>query len=232
MVELYGCDKMNTREKTFCKKKHKDLMYYNLIHRQDCKATFTVFLGPNGTGKSMSLRYIEDECKDDKTVCLHYSNKSKDIVNTCWDFDINKMINTFRSEGERVNASIFDWLNTEVLKELLTHDKDIYMLFDELDSGLSPNRLYEIIRQWKWIILQEKTRHPERKIYSIFACNSYELYEQILDSNQEEVTTYWLPSKSIIKIDSYEKFKQKYMDYYNFMTVLDAQENEKSLKED
>ena len=83
-------------------------------------------MGPNGTGKSMSLKNIEYECNKENIICKRYSNKHNDIVQN-WR-DISDLFSAFRSEGERIIDSVEKWASRELVKDLLTNEDDIYCL--------------------------------------------------------------------------------------------------------
>ena len=116
-------------------------------------------MGPNGTGKSMSLQNIEYECNKENIICKRYSNKHNDIVQN-WR-GISDLFSAFRSEGERIIDSVEKWASRELVKDLLTNEDDMYILFDELDSGLSLDRMYYFFSQLTYILVSEKTKHPK-----------------------------------------------------------------------
>ena len=64
---------------TFIKKKIEDPTYYNEMKLEDFKNLVNVICSPNGTGKSMTLRSIEDKYSH----CLVNQNKYK-----WWNFYI------------------------------------------------------------------------------------------------------------------------------------------------
>ena len=111
-------------------------------------------MGPNGTGKSMSLQNIEYECNKENIICKRYSNKHNDVVQN-WR-DISDLFSAFRSEGERIIDSVEKWASRELVKDLLTNEDDMYILFDELDSGLSLDRMYYFFSQLTYILVSEK----------------------------------------------------------------------------
>ena len=89
---------MNIGFKAFCDTKKKKPDHYNKIQLKDCVSVITILLGPNGTGKSMSLRLLEEECKKKKINYLKYSNEQEDIVKKAgWDWDPYKLACAFQS---------------------------------------------------------------------------------------------------------------------------------------
>lgn len=203
---------MNNLFEVFCriKKEHPD--HHTIIKLKDCSTIITILLGPNGTGKSMSLLSMTEECKKNKIKYVSYSNKHEDIVlKAGWDFDPYKLACAFHSEGERIHDSFDNWANSTLLKEILTNTDSFYVFIDELDSGLSIDRLKLIIHQWKNILVLEKDKHPNRDIKFIFTCNSFEMLEQF--NNDNRVKRIWVPTKEYINPQNYEEFKERYIQY-------------------
>mgnify|MGYP004659406413 FL=1 len=180
-------------------------------------------MGPNGTGKSMSLQNIEYECDKENIICRRYSNKHNDIVQN-WS-DISDLFSAFRSEGERIIDSVEKWASRELVKDLLTNEEDMYILFDELDSGLSLDRMYYFFSQLTYILVSEKTKHPNRIIKFIFTCNSYEMYEYFKEVSKVPFKAIWIPTKDIMTIENYSEFKKLYLEYYNKMFKFNDKED-------
>lgn len=205
---------MNKLMKQFIDNKKENPQYYAEISIKNIKSPITVLLGPNGTGKSMSLRNINCQLQLKKINFIKYTTSKDDIVQkgapAFGNWDVSKIACAFTSEGERMTSSFFDWANTTMLSQIMTNDKELWMLIDEMDSGLSFDRLMESLLQIVSILKMEVSRG--RKIYAIFTCNSYEMAELL----QSPITDYiWVPTKEHIKLGSYYKFKKKYIDYYD-----------------
>lgn len=207
---------MDVKLRTFCNRKKQHPDYYRVVEFNDILTPITILLGPNGTGKTMSIMTIEHECKKNGINYIKYSNKHDDIVTKAsWDWDPYKLACAFHSEGERITDSFFEWCNSEVLEQLLTNVKPIYVMIDELDSGLSYDKLHMIIHQWLSIINHELEKHPYRIVRFIFTCNSYEMLE-MFDGNSK-VLRYWVPTKQIIEPRGYKEFRKYYMEYDKYM---------------
>lgn len=198
----------------FYEKKLKDQQYYTELSINNIKAPITVLIGPNGTGKTMSLMNINRQLQLEKINFVTYSTSKDDIVQkgapAFGSWDPYKLACAFTSEGERMTHSFFDWANTTMLSQIMTNDKELWLLIDEADSGLSFDRLMETIIQIVHIIVAEHEKG--RKIHAIFTCNSYELFE-CLQSKYTDVI--WVPTKQHVKIRSYYSFKKRYIDYYD-----------------
>lgn len=206
---------MNTRKmNNFCKKKLNQPDLYSEIELKDITYPITVLLGPNGTGKSMSLRLIKETLTEQNIKFESYSTSRDDIVSRgsspFKNWDPSKLICAFHSEGERMIDSFHDWANEEMLRLILKEpDKTIYILIDEADSGLSIDRIMQSIPQLVNITRMEHKRG--RDIHVIFTCNSYELYECL----KSDITQFiWVPTKEEISFNSYEEFKDPYLNYY------------------
>lgn len=214
----------------YCKLKANNPDFYEYVDISYMNTPITVLLGPNGSGKSMSLLRIKEYCNSKDIPCSTYSNKRNDIVNTAMDFDPQKIIYAMYSEGERIKGSLINWDETEFLYHLLSHDKDVYFLMDELDSGLSIDKLTSNIKDYLSVLSLEKEKHPNRTVKLIFTCNSYEMLELLKDDPRTKLI--WVPTKEEIKINSYEEFKKLYLDYLNIYDREVMKALSKKVKED
>lgn len=68
---------------------------------------------------------------------------------------------------------------------------------------------YEVIQKYKIDMTLN------RKIRFVFTSNSYEFID--IFKNDTFVSIYWVPTKSIIKVGTYEKFRERYLEYYSYM---------------
>lgn len=206
---------MNKKMKRFCEKKREQFDYHTMLRLKNIKSPITLLMGPNGTGKSMSMKNIESECKEKKIKYVKYSTSNNDIVQkgapAFGSWDPYKLACAFHSEGERMSDSFFDWANSDMLKAIL-EDKScpVCILVDEADSGLSWDRLFYTLRPIVHVIEQEHERG--RDIHIIFTCNSYEMM-QCLSSEYQDII--WVPTKEHIKIGSYYTYMKKYVEYYD-----------------
>ena len=209
---------MNKRMKEFCANKKKDPDYHTTIHYYNLFQPITLLLGPNGTGKSTSIRNMIEETKGLSNLkVISYSTTQDDIVrrkNTPFKLDPTSLAASFLSEGERMDVSFFDWMDTVMLKAILEdRDKDILMLIDEADSGLSIDNIIKAFCQIKFIVNEEVKRG--RRIHVAITCNSYELAEYFKDF--ERAAYLWVPTNEYIMLGSYARFKRHYIEYYKEM---------------
>lgn len=209
---------MNRQMKEFCANKKKDPDYHTIIHYYNLLQPITILLGPNGTGKSTSIRTMIEETKNlDYMKVISYSTTNDDIVkrkNTPFKLDPTSLAASFLSEGERMDMSFFDWMDTVMLEAILKdRDKEILMLIDEADSGLSIDNIIKAFCQIKFIVNEEVKRG--RKIKVAITCNSYELAEYFKDC--DNAAYIWVPTNDYMVLGSYTRFKSHYLEYYKEM---------------
>ena len=210
---------MNKKYKKFMDKKNEDWKYYSEISVSRIKKPITILLGPNGTGKSMSLRNIKHELDKSKTKYVAYSTSKDDIVQrgapAFGNWDVSKIAMAFSSEGERMTSSFIDWSSNEMLQAIFQDQKSpLWVLVDEADSGLSIDRLFLTLSQFITIITGEHERG--RDIHAILTCNSWEMLEMfLLSSLQQYVDIIWVPTKESIRPRDYRTFKGLYLEYFD-----------------
>lgn len=140
----------------------------------------TVLVGANGTGKSTVLQYIKDQCRMEDTPCIIMDNLhegGQNIASNALFFnDIGLAASAMiASEGERINLAIGQHarkLGHFVMKEH-KDAKEICILFDAIDSGLSIDNIVSFKDDLIKTILELKPDHQD--IYVIAAANAYEL---------------------------------------------------------
>lgn len=218
---------MNKKYKTFINKKNENWQHYSEVTIKRINKPITILLGPNGTGKSMSLRGIEHSLNKSKINNIKYSTSKDDIVQKgapafgAWD--ISKIAMAFSSEGERMVSSFFDWVETDMLKQVLTNKEPLWLLVDEADSGLSIDRLIYTLTQFIFIIASEVDRG--RDIHAVLTCNSWEMLECFMsDKAKQYVDIIWVPTKESINLETYKDFKKMYVEYFNEIFLDDFKE--------
>lgn len=208
---------MNKKYQKFIDKKNEHWQHYSEISTKRIKKPITLLLGPNGTGKSMSLMSMNCKLQSDGINFIRYSTSRDDIVQkgapAFGDWDVNKIAMAFSSEGERMSESFFDWMNTSMLSQVLTNDKPLWILVDEADSGLSIDRLVYTLSQFQFVVVSEVKRG--RDIHAVLTCNSWEMLETFMSNTVKDyVDIIWVPTKESIHPRNYKAFKKLYMEYF------------------
>lgn len=208
---------------TFYKKKKENPQYYNVVDLHRISAPITILIGPNGSGKTMSLRTIEQELKKANTKVIKYTTSQDDIVQkgapAFGDWDPWKLAQAFTSEGERMSSSFVDWCNNAFLRGVLETREPLFALIDEADSGLSIDRLIQTIRPLLFIMREEMKKG--RELHYVLTCNSYEMLDQFPGDLTEVI---WMPTLDSIEFSDYEEFAEHYTKYYE--KVLWENDNE------
>lgn len=191
----------------FCKLKLNDNDYHNIITKDMLTSKVTLLLGPNGSGKSRSLKSLKNELSPNAIMFGSKKNNIVELASNPFDFNSEAIICAFHSEGEQIQDSLNYWLqqNSDFI---LNHDGTLYMLIDELDSGLSYDRLYIHIN-----ILLNLIKDLDIKL--VLTCNSYEMYTGF---DKDYIQSIWLPTLEYVKLDSYQDFRQLYVDFIKQMT--------------
>ena len=194
----------------YISKKSNDQNYYIQFKIEDIHKPITCLLGPNGCGKSLSIRLMREELERQDVPYAYYSTSHNDIVQTSIDFDPNDLVCAFHSEGERMMDSFQKWVRTKLVTSL-KENETLYIFIDEADSGLSFDRLLQQFEDLTTFIqMLIETEHKNVKV--ILTSNSFEMCEAL----QSPLTEYvWLPTKDSIELDNYESLSNLYRDYFN-----------------
>jgi AAA15 family ATPase/GTPase len=203
---------VTAKELKFIKNKYKEPGLYNTIDIESFDKPMNVIIGPNGTGKSMTCKLAEDYCKKNSIGVYRYTTKSNDVVDGCrsayLDLSPEKLAAAFTSEGERMNYSFDTWLIENILPNIKNNDK-MYIILDEIDSGLSPDRIWSSLQVVKTMCkVENEHKHDVR---FIITCNSYELLEFI--SLNTDLNIFWMPTTDKVVINSYKDFRKLYYNY-------------------
>ena len=193
---------------------------YNIFKKKTCtfESGVTVLVGCNGSGKSTLLQQIEYSLRKEK-IPYTFHDANKDDVRMKRDealfySDIDFLsISMCSSEGENISNVLYG-----VIKEMgrLTKQnpdaKELWFLFDALDSGLSIDVIAEIKTGLFQFVIEQ---NPDKDIYIIVSANGYEFAngEQCYDvANCKEIT-----------------FKD-YDDYRKFILKSKEQKNKRNKK--
>jgi energy-coupling factor transporter ATP-binding protein EcfA2 len=159
-----------------------------------------VLLGPNGAGKTTMLNSFQAELKKNHIVIF---DDPKNIdVNRSYNelFDPEHFVHRWTSEGEKMVHALGSIFRKIGANQKTSEKKEIILLFDSLDSGLSYDRLKEVTDVlFKYILKDVKL--------IAFSSNSYELCHLLKD----QAKFYWVPTNTWIEFpSSFEKFIEMY----------------------
>ena len=145
--------------------------------------TIIVLVGRNGYGKTSFLLSLKEYLEDKKIKCLYWNDmqygrsegKSMLIYNGNMDIATQMM---FHSEGESMMAS-FGYYGLSQLGSIVKRQKglkEIFVLIDQLDSGLDVHQLNEIKNTLKDTAIPDMKKNGITP-YIILTANSYETAE-------------------------------------------------------
>lgn len=169
---------------------------YEIFKKKTCtfESGVTVLVGCNGSGKSTLLQQIEYSLRKGK-IPYTFHDANKDDVRMKRDealfySDIDFLsISMCSSEGENISNVLYG-----VIKEMgrLTKKnpdaKELWFLFDALDSGLSIDVIAEIKADLFQFVIEQ---NPDKDVYIIVSANGYEFAngERCYDvANCKEIT--------------------------------------------
>ena len=163
----------------------------------------TVLVGCNGTGKSTVLKYIEKNLKKEKIPFTKFNNltnggqqvSSRAMFYGNTSLAASAMIS---SEGERINIAITEFVAT--LKEFVDKnkkEKELWFLFDALDSGFSLDNIEEVKDFIKNVLIPDAKK---QNVYVVFTGNQYGLAE-----NEDCID---VQTGKHIKFESFNEYKK------------------------
>ena len=181
------------------------------------KSGLTVLVGCNGAGKTTLLKQIEQSLKSKDIPVMLHNNKSdgerelKSRAALYGDFNIVAKL-MMSSEGENIVNVM-----SEIARKMGDftrrngNSKELWFMFDAVDSGLSIDNILEIKEQLIPIVLEH---NADKDIYFLISTNSYEFArgENCFDvingkyikfSNYEEYRDFILNSKEQ-KLERYD----------------------------
>lgn len=141
----------------------------------------TILVGCNGTGKTTLLNHISEELRSNNIKYLKFNNLT-DGGNNAKDKALNidndmLLLATLAtsSEGENIKINISNFA-TKLGKFFSTYknEKELWVLLDAIDSGLSIDNIDEI-KEFIPFILDHEGNGKIKDIYFVISANSYEL---------------------------------------------------------
>lgn len=143
----------------------------------EIKTGVTILVGCNGAGKTTLLHQIKQKLENENIPVLLHDNKTegerrlKDRSVFSGDFEMVARL-IMNSEGENIVNVLGD-----VARKMgrLTRDypdsKEIWFLFDAIDSGLSIDNVLDIKEQLIPLVIEN---NPDKDVYFVISANSYE----------------------------------------------------------
>lgn len=175
------------KEFTISTKPYLDFKLYNRKNFT-IQSGLTVLTGCNGAGKTTLLQHIETELKENGTPVFYFDNYheggSKAASKALFFNQTNLAATLFcSSEGERISKNI-EQIAVQIGNFVRKNQdkKEIWLLFDAVDSGYSIDNIVELKTDLFQTIIQDcKKRNIE--VYIVISANSYEMTsgEQCLD---------------------------------------------------
>lgn len=186
-------------------------MGYNLYAKKSVtiKNGVTVLVGCNGIGKSTLLHNIRSVLKNADVPYIEFDNlhdggsRSRDRAGFYGDIDF-LATSMCSSEGENIVMNmgrIAGKIGNFIKKN--PDNKELWILLDAIDSGLSIDNIVDIKELLFKTILEDK-RNAEREIYIIVSANEYEIArgEQCLD----------VYNMKYVKFKDYEEYRKLILD--------------------
>ena len=136
-----------------------------------------ILVGPNGYGKSTFMQFIKEKYKRDENYKLLTWNgvtntrdgKGSAFFRQNFELLANMVMS---SEGEEHNINLAMFLQN-VGHEVANLDRDLILLLDAIDSGISADRIEEILDVLAMIIADVRRRG--HKCYIFVPSNTYEM---------------------------------------------------------
>ena len=146
------------------------------------KSGITVLVGCNGSGKTTFLNLIEDTLKQDSDAAvLHYDNlheggdRAKESAG--WHDNLSLLATLIQSsEGEQIVTNLGNTARKigAFVRKYANNHKEIWVLLDALDSGLSVDNIDSDKTDLFDIIIEDFKQRESCDIYIIVSANSYE----------------------------------------------------------
>ena len=140
----------------------------------------TILIGCNGCGKTTLLRSIKESLQLSKIPVIYYSNEyeggATSISERIYEDDITTTATLMQSsEGEQI------YINLGIIAGKIARfvqrykdSKELWILFDAIDSGLSIDNAIEI-KEYLFKTIMEDKYNKDKDVFIVCSTNSYEL---------------------------------------------------------
>lgn len=176
----------------------------------DLQPGLTVLVGCNGSGKSTLLHQLQEKAQELQIPKLSYNNlrdgqkKAMDYaLNISRDLGLLAKLAT-SSEGEQIYTNFGNFAKKigSFISRTGPGKKEIFVLLDAIDSGLSIDQVSEMKDFFAFVCEEEKKNGKE--IYFVVSSNEYEL------CNGSRCLI--LPEMEYVSFSSYQDYKQAILD--------------------
>lgn len=173
------------------------------------KPGVTILVGCNGIGKSTMLHNIKTALKEQHIAYIEFDNltdgglQARSLAGFNDDI-VFVMESALSSEGENIMMNIAKMAN-KIGNYIRNHpdNKELWILFDAIDSGLSIDNITDV-KEYLFKIILNDPGNAFRDIYIIASANEYEL------ANGERCLDVY--NGKFIKFKNYPRFRQFILD--------------------
>lgn len=208
----------------------------------------TVLVGCNGAGKSTTITQLAGIMRNDRTPYFKFDNVmdggARQYQGIMEGFfrgsgidDIVSMYNS--SDGEKIQQNMAvkcrNKLGNIIQKAIESESKELFLLYDAVDSGASIDNILEIKNFFRMIIEDQRERNG-LTVYVIVSANSYEMAngEECYDVNHNR----YIRFKSYTTYRNFvlrsRKFKDKRVErfYDKKQKRIESEERKKEMEKD
>lgn len=194
------------------KKRIKVYDEYNLFkkHTFEFNPGVTVLIGRNGSGKTTLIDEMYDVLKAEGEYVYKYKNEDyegKTSSGYIYSGNFGMLARSMsNSEGQEISFNLennIGRIGKYVSDSVKKGCKEIFILFDGLDSGLSIDGIDELIELF-YDTMIEDSRNNGVDMYIIVSANTYEFVR-----NQDCI---FVSNASHVKFDSYDKYRRFILD--------------------
>lgn len=174
-------------------------LYTSATHTFD--KGLTVLVGCNGSGKSTTITQIKEQLKKDNVPYFSFNNENEggihqyhDLINSSRFVELSSLMTS--SEGEKIHQNFSIKIENGSLGRALdkaryNNSKEMFILCDAVDSGLSIDTILEL-KEFFDIVIEDNKERFGIDVYVIASANSYEMAagENCYDVNHNKYITF------------------------------------------